>query len=84
MSDCSTAAMLPKEQPKTCGTCGRWIEVPLTGDDVEDDERIGVCECCWIASIIPDESVAFEGLEPADSKCDGEYWIPRTSKDGEK
>lgn len=22
MSDCSTSAMLPKEQPKTCGTCG--------------------------------------------------------------
>lgn len=21
MSDCSTAAMLPKEQPRTCGTC---------------------------------------------------------------
>lgn len=73
----------PKEQPKTCGTCGRWIEIPLMGDDVEGDEHIGVCEYCWIVSII-DESVAFEGLEPSDSKCDGEYWTPRISKDGEK
>lgn len=32
MSDCSTAAMLPKEQPKTCGTCGQADPYALSCD----------------------------------------------------
>lgn len=73
-----------KEQSKTCGTCGRWVEIPLTGEDVEADERIGVCECCWIAQVFPETDVAFVGLDPSDSGCDGKYWMQRTSKGGEK
>lgn len=47
MSDCSTEAMQPKEPPKTCGNCEKWVEIPLEGDDIEVGERIGVCQCCW-------------------------------------
>ena len=28
MSDCSTQAMAPKEQPKTCGTCANFVKEP--------------------------------------------------------
>lgn len=51
MNDCSTESMKPKEPPKTCRTCARWVEISLTGEDVEAGERIGVCQCCWMTDI---------------------------------
>lgn len=76
MSDCSTAAMKPKMPPKTCGTCGRWTEIPLSGEDIEEGERIGVCQCCWMADLSRESRPLFGGLEPGDCFCNGEFWTP--------
>lgn len=65
---------------KTCGNCGRWIEIPLQdGGECEGSERIGVCECAWrldIAESIP----LFEGIDPDEEHPDCGYWI--SAQDG--
>lgn len=59
-------------ESKACGTCGRYIDVPVF--DGGPDDRIGVCPCAWRVSFT-EMAALFEGLHPGDEPC--ENYKPR-------
>lgn len=59
---------------KTCGTCVRFVEIPLS--IAEPDERIGVCECNWQLGLTSNRPF-FEAMLPSDSIDDCGYYEPK-------
>ena len=59
---------------KTCGTCVRFVEIPLTV--TMPDDPIGVCECNWRIGIESGRPL-FEAMLPSDGIGSCEHYEPK-------